>query len=77
MLGENIAAGTASTEGFLLTPSHLPDDCTVDVVDAVMLWGEEQENYICSNNTCAPNSVCGHYTQVHSPSSSSSLSAAF
>ncbi|XP_021776105.1 pathogenesis-related protein PRB1-3-like [Chenopodium quinoa] len=47
--GENIAAGSSAS----LTGTA-----------AVQLWVNEKVNYDYYSNTCAPNKVCGHYTQV-------------
>ncbi|OMO92160.1 Allergen V5/Tpx-1-related protein [Corchorus olitorius] len=32
--------------------------------DAVKMWVDEKADYDYGSNTCAPNKVCGHYTQV-------------
>ena len=32
--------------------------------DAVGAWVAESSNYNYASNTCAPNAMCGHYTQV-------------
>ncbi|KAL0481115.1 pathogenesis-related protein 1 [Acrasis kona] len=48
-LGENIYAFTGDkASGF----------------DASMNWIQESRDYNYSTNTCAPNKICGHYTQV-------------
>lgn len=47
--GENLASGS----GFVITG-----------VDAVNMWVGEKADYDYNSNTCAPNKVCGHYTQV-------------
>ncbi|KAL7601809.1 pathogenesis-related protein PR-1 type [Lactuca sativa] len=47
--GENLASGS----GFVMTG-----------VDAVNMWVGEKADYDYNSNTCAPNKVCGHYTQV-------------
>ncbi|XP_021717171.1 pathogenesis-related protein PR-1 type-like [Chenopodium quinoa] len=47
--GENIATGS----GAFLTGTA-----------AVKLWVDEKADYNYNSNTCAPNKVCGHYTQV-------------
>ncbi|XP_021717174.1 pathogenesis-related protein PRB1-3-like [Chenopodium quinoa] len=46
--GENIVAGPGDASG----------------TDAVKIWVDEKANYDYNSNTCAPNKVCGHYTQV-------------
>ncbi|MBJ7609537.1 MAG: SCP-like extracellular [Candidatus Dormibacteraeota bacterium] len=46
--GENIFAGTGT---------YAPKD----VVDA---WGNENANFHVDTNTCDPNTMCGHYTQI-------------
>lgn len=48
-LGENLAASTALTA----TAESLGQ-----------LWIDEIAYYDCPANTCAPNEVCGHYTQI-------------
>ena len=52
-VGENLAISSDSTLG-------------VDgaMMLAVNLWVDEVQDYTYSTNTCAPNKVCGHYTQV-------------
>lgn len=47
-VGENIYASTGTARG----PA------------AVQAWADEVADYDYANNTCAPNRVCGHYTQV-------------
>ncbi|XP_021853405.1 pathogenesis-related protein PRB1-3-like [Spinacia oleracea] len=47
--GENLAAGSSAT---------------MTGTAAVNLWVGEKVNYDYYTNTCAPNKVCGHYTQV-------------
>ncbi|GLT85895.1 hypothetical protein SLE2022_040670 [Rubroshorea leprosula] len=32
--------------------------------DAVAMWVNEKSDYDYNSNSCAPNKVCGHYTQV-------------
>ncbi|GLT41876.1 hypothetical protein SLA2020_159080 [Shorea laevis] len=32
--------------------------------DAVAMWVNEKSDYDHNSNSCAPNKVCGHYTQV-------------
>ncbi|XP_024365166.1 pathogenesis-related protein PRB1-2 [Physcomitrium patens] len=32
--------------------------------EAVTAWNDEKVDYNYNTNTCAPNKVCGHYTQV-------------
>ncbi|KAJ4873520.1 hypothetical protein Rs2_08837 [Raphanus sativus] len=46
--GENIAWSSGDMSG----------------VEAVDMWVKEQKDYNYDFNTCAPNEVCGHYTQV-------------
>ncbi|XP_021776180.1 pathogenesis-related protein 1A-like [Chenopodium quinoa] len=46
--GENIVAGPGDASG----------------IDAVKMWVDEKANYDYDSNTCAPNEMCGHYTQV-------------
>ncbi|XP_021864305.1 pathogenesis-related protein PR-1 type-like [Spinacia oleracea] len=47
--GENLAAGS----GAFMTGTA-----------AVQMWVNEKADYNYNSNTCAPNKVCGHYTQV-------------
>ena len=47
-LGENLAWGAGSFAADQLA----------------RLWINEQQNYDCDSNTCAPGQACGHYTQV-------------
>nr|UKH47132.1 pathogenesis-related protein 1 [Gerbera jamesonii] len=47
--GENLATGS----GFEFTG-----------LDAVNLWVSELADYDYNSNTCAPQKICGHYTQV-------------
>lgn len=46
--GENLAGSSGGLSG----------------VDAVGLWVNEKGDYDYNSNSCAPNKVCGHYTQV-------------
>lgn len=48
-LGENLSAGSGSS----WTPTALTRG-----------WIEEEADYDCPANTCAPGKMCGHYTQV-------------
>ena len=47
--GENLAMGTASF---------------YDLADLTVLWIDEYPDYNYAANACAPNAVCGHYTQM-------------
>ncbi|GLT27525.1 hypothetical protein SLA2020_025120 [Shorea laevis] len=46
--GENLAWGSADLSGTY----------------AVKMWVDEKADYDYNSNSCAPNAVCGHYTQV-------------
>ncbi|KAL5787952.1 hypothetical protein ACOSP7_004901 [Xanthoceras sorbifolium] len=46
--GENIAMSSGDLSG----------------TDAVQMWVNEMINYDYNSNSCAPDEVCGHYTQV-------------
>ncbi|KAK3206732.1 hypothetical protein Dsin_020778 [Dipteronia sinensis] len=46
--GENLAGSTGDLSG----------------TRAVQLWVNEKADYNYNSNSCAPNKVCGHYTQV-------------
>jgi pathogenesis-related protein 1 len=47
--GENLAMGTANF---------------YDLAALTMLWIDEYTDYNYAANSCAPNAVCGHYTQM-------------
>ncbi|KAE8681939.1 Pathoproteinsis-related protein 1 [Hibiscus syriacus] len=46
--GENLAGSSVDLSG----------------TDAVRLWVDERADYDYNSNSCAPEKVCGHYTQV-------------
>ena len=53
-VGENLAARSSSAAGgSLVTPAR-----------AIQGWLDENRNYNYADNSCAPGSMCGHYTQV-------------
>ncbi|KAE8139845.1 CAP domain-containing protein [Aspergillus pseudotamarii] len=39
-------------------------DATDLLKQAIEAWHNEQKDYNYDSNTCSPNAVCGHYTQV-------------
>lgn len=53
-VGENLYASSMRS----------PNTNNYDPSGAVVSWGNEKVNYDYNTNTCAPNQVCGHYTQV-------------